>query len=193
MAAYRLKTFNLVLLFAALIGGYIFFKMKTDTPPAELVPIEAVPTTPPTPPTPPAPPDADHTTPAEIPAFVSDQAIGNLMKRHPQIPINQVKWEERHYGFEAIFTDNNKQIEVEYDKNGNWLETEFEHVAETDIPYDIRQKIATKFPKASVEEYEIEHTAQGTFYEVELNEDGKHVEKYFDSKGDETTNTNEDS
>lgn len=128
-----------------------------------------------------------------IPPFVPDLAIRGLIDRYPEAPLNTVKWQQQKYGLEAVFKNGTYDMEVEFDKEGNWIETEFEHAKESEVPFEVRELVKKQFSGATVQEYEIEHTKSGTFYEIELNYKGQEIEKYFDSKGSVAINENEDS
>jgi uncharacterized membrane protein YkoI len=122
---------------------------------------------------------------------ISSNAIAYLEDNFP-VRADAVKWEMRNYGYEAIFEKNGRAYEVEFDKNGNWLETELEDVPAVEIPTTIIQTVKREFPNARIQEFEIELTPKGTFYEVEIGVDNREKEMYYDSQGKRTENTNED-
>jgi uncharacterized membrane protein YkoI len=93
---------------------------------------------------------------------------------------------------EAIFKQNGRTYEVEFDHEGNWVETELENVPAIEIPAKVIETAKALHPKSQITEFEIELTAKGTFYEVEMTTPNGEVELYLDGNGKRMYNTNED-
>jgi hypothetical protein len=110
-------------------------------------------------------------------------------QRHPG---QQPQWEKKPYGYEAIFTENGQEYEVEYAPTGEWLETEYEVEAAQFSPA-VLQRVSQQYPGSVVTKHEIELTPQGRFYEVEIKQQsGQERELYFDDRANPTPNSNED-
>ena len=122
---------------------------------------------------------------------IAPKAIAYLEENFP-IRANQANWQERKYGYEAIFDKSGRTYEVEFDKTGNWLETELEDVPAIEIPNKIIQIVKRDFPNHRIQEIEIELTPKGTFYEIEMVSGTQETELYYDSQGKRTENMNED-
>jgi uncharacterized membrane protein YkoI len=122
---------------------------------------------------------------------VAPKAIAYLEENFP-LRANQVNWQERKYGYEAIFEKSGRTYEVEFDKTGNWLETELEDVPAIEIPNKIIQTVKRDYPNHRIQEFEIEFTPKGTFYEIEMVSGTQETELYYDSQGKKTENMNED-
>jgi uncharacterized membrane protein YkoI len=138
-----------------------------------------------------APNPKDNDQENSLNAAISPKAIAYLEDNFP-VRADAVKWQMQHYGYEAIFEKNGRTYEVEFDKNGNWLETELEDVPAIEIPTNILQIVKREFPNNRIQEFEIELTPKGTFYEVEVLIDNQEKEIYYDSQGKRAENTNED-
>ncbi|MCU0492803.1 MAG: PepSY-like domain-containing protein [Chloroflexaceae bacterium] len=100
-------------------------------------------------------------------------------------------WERQPYGYEAVFTQNNQEYEVEYAADGRWLETEYE-VAASQFSQQVLERVSREHPGFQVTKHEIEITPQGTFYEVEITQGSTEYELYFDQNGNPARNANED-
>jgi uncharacterized membrane protein YkoI len=108
-----------------------------------------------------------------------------------QHPGAQPKWVVQPYGYEAVFTQNGQEYEAEYTASGEWLETEYEVPASQFSP-QVLQRIQQQYPGSIVTKHEIELTPTGTFYEVEIQQDGQEQELYFDGQANPVANANED-
>jgi hypothetical protein len=126
------------------------------------------------------------------PTFVLPELAKTYMKDKFSLESQGMEWVKRNYGMEAIFKQNGRTYEVEFDHKGNWIETEMEDVPAVEIPTLIIEAAKAVYPTARISEYEIELTAKGTFYEVEMTTETGEVELYFDNKGKRAKNENED-
>jgi hypothetical protein len=119
---------------------------------------------------------------------VPENVIRAFENRHPGIsPL----WETQPYGYEAVFTQNGIEYEVELDPNGQWLETESE-VAEAQFSSLVLQRVRGEYPGFAITKLEIELTPQGTFYEVEIEQGEQELELYFDDRANPAPNSHED-
>jgi uncharacterized membrane protein YkoI len=114
------------------------------------------------------------------------------VKDHFALDTKDVEWVKRDYGMEAIFKQNGRTYEVEFDHEGNWVETELENVPAIEVPTKVIEAAKAMHPTGQITEFEIELTAKGTFYEVEMATPNGEVEMYFDGNGKRMYNTNED-
>jgi uncharacterized membrane protein YkoI len=102
----------------------------------------------------------------KIPSGVKD----SFAKRFPGV--EHVKWsKENDTEFEAEFKNNGKEQSATFDQTGKWLETESE-IKKSELPAIVQATIAKEFAGYRIEESELTETADGTFYEVEV-EKGK--------------------
>jgi uncharacterized membrane protein YkoI len=124
-------------------------------------------------------------------ASLPEQAT-TYVKDHFALDTKDVEWVKRDYGMEAIFKQNGRTYEVEFDHEGNWVETELENVPAIEIPAKVIEAAKAMHPTGQITEFEIELTAKGTFYEVEMATPNGEVEMYFDGNGKRMYNTNED-
>ncbi len=105
---------------------------------------------------------------------------------------NQIAtWEQKPYGYEAIFTQNGSEYEAEFSTTGQWLETEYE-VPENQFSTTVLARVRRENPGYDVTKYEIEITPQGIFYEVEIEQGSEQIELYFDGQANPAPNSNED-
>ena len=124
-------------------------------------------------------------------ASLPEQATAYI-KDHFALDPKDVEWVKRDYGMEAIFKQNGRTYEVEFDHEGNWVETELENVPAIEIPAKVIETAKAMHPTSQITEFEIELTAKGTFYEVEMSTPNGEVELYLDGNGKRMYNTNED-
>jgi uncharacterized membrane protein YkoI len=118
--------------------------------------------------------------------------LDKVAELFPSQNLDNIHWVQPKYGWEAQFELDGQEIEVEFDKSGNWIETELENVARTMIPQRVLAAVQSRFPLAQFKEYEIEYTHDGTFYEIEIMDGSQERELYYNDKGEKKTNTNED-
>lgn len=110
-------------------------------------------------------------------------------QRHPEI---SPTWEvQPSYGYEATFTQNGVEYEVEFASDGTWLETEYE-VSDLQFPPVILNQVQQQYPGYTITKREIEITPQGTFYELEVEQGDEEIELYFNERALPATNLNED-
>lgn len=118
--------------------------------------------------------------------------LDKISELFPDQSQDNIHWAQPKYGWEAQFEADGQEVEVEFDKSGNWIETELENVPRTMIPQRVLAAILSRFPSCQFKEYEIEYTADGTFYEIEIMDGNQERELYYNDKGEKKTNTNED-
>ena len=85
---------------------------------------------------------------------------------------SKIKWEmENEKEFEAAFTLNGNEASANFDKDGNWVETETEmEFAKT--PAAVQKTVNNEFAGYKIKETsQIETPDKGTFYEVEIEKD----------------------
>jgi hypothetical protein len=126
------------------------------------------------------------------PTIMPQKMMDKVAELYPELNANNIHWVQPKYGWEAQFEADGQEIEVEFDKSGNWIETELENVPRTMIPQRVLAAVLSRFPSCQFKEYEIEYTADGTFYEIEIMDGEQEREIYYNDKGEKKTNTNED-
>jgi uncharacterized membrane protein YkoI len=136
---------------------------------------------------------ADNDEHVRFDASVMPQIMADkISELFPDQSQDNINWAQPKYGWEAQFEVDGQEIEVEFDKSGNWIETELENVPRTMIPQRVLAAVQSRFPLCQFKEYEIEYTADGTFYEIEIMDGSQERELYYNDKGEKKTNTNED-
>jgi hypothetical protein len=95
-------------------------------------------------------------------------------------------WEQKPYGYEAIFTQNGMVYEADFSGTGEWQKTEHEG----ELPPAIKSRIDQQYAGASFTQRQIEETPQGMFYQVELQHMNQTVKLYLDSQGNPAQNLN---
>jgi Putative beta-lactamase-inhibitor-like, PepSY-like len=127
----------------------------------------------------------DSQKPIVVPRVVEE---GFNAKYSPEIPR---RWQRHHYGYEAVFTQNNIEYEGEFSADGEWLETEY-YVTEKEFPLAVLKKIKKEYPKLIITKYEVEITPKGVFYELDVTDGETEEELYFDEKGNPAFDLYED-
>ena len=95
----------------------------------------------------------------------------------------KVKWDkENEKEWEAEFHMNGKEVSVNFDSNGVWLETEYE-IAIKDIPVAVKATLDKEFLGYKIKESEISETASGKLYEFDLQKDKVKMEVGIDING----------
>ncbi|MDY6782609.1 MAG: PepSY-like domain-containing protein [Cyanobacteriota bacterium] len=121
---------------------------------------------------------------------IPDNVQTAFNQRHPGI---SPTWEvQPSYGYEATFSENGIEYEVEFASDGTWLETEYEVTDDLQFPPVIFSRVQQKYPDYTITKREIELTPQGTFYELEVERGGTEIELYFNDRAIEVPNSNED-
>ncbi|BAY38287.1 hypothetical protein NIES2111_26330 [Nostoc sp. NIES-2111] len=121
--------------------------------------------------------------------LVVPQAIESAFKaKYPNVSHT---WQIHHYGYEAIFTQENIEYEAEFSVTGEWLETEY-YVTAKEFPNAVLKRIKKAYPQFTITKYEIELTPQGIFYEVDITDGETEEELYFDSSGNTKNDLYED-
>ena len=108
-----------------------------------------------------------------------------------EYPDASPEWRVQPYGYEAVYTEDGQEYEVEYSGSGEWLETEFE-VSRGQFSPLVLDRVRRENPGYAITKREIELTPRGTFYEVEVEGEGQQIEYYFDDQARPAENTNED-
>lgn len=126
-------------------------------------------------------------------AYLSEDQVPLAVRNtfNAKYPNHQAKWEKQHYGYEAVFMKDGLEYEAEFSHNGQWLETEYE-VQEHQFSTQVLDRIRREYPNFEITKREIEQTPQGTFYEVEIEQNGNEYELYFDAQANPVRNANED-
>lgn len=97
--------------------------------------------------------------------------------------IKKVEWEkESDTKWEAEFKMNGKEYSASFLEDGTWQETEYE-IKKRDIANIIKAVLLKEFPDYSVEEAEISETAEGKFYEFEIEKGENEMEVTIDKEG----------
>lgn len=101
-----------------------------------------------------------------------------LQQKFSSVNPEKITWSKqnwnggRYKGWEAHFFFDGNEYEVEFDEQGNWLETEMQKVAESFIPPHVLSAIKRDFPNTEVLHWEIEYTSDNkVYYEAEIHLD----------------------
>lgn len=128
----------------------------------------------------------DHTIPqSQVPQIVQSAFASKYPGKTPQ-------WELQPYGYEAVFFENGREYEAEFSDSGQWLETEYEVSSDNQFSDAVLRSVRTQYPGYTITKREIEITPVGTFYEVEVENGSDEIELYFDNRGNQVNNSNED-
>ncbi len=121
--------------------------------------------------------------PLSIFAQKAPDAVKNAFKqRFPTV--TKVNFDKEKNGeYEAEFKQNGLEMSANFTAEGAWRETEIE-IGSAALPANIKQAIATKYPKAKiVGGAKIELADNSTHYEADLKTAGKKTEVVFDAAG----------
>ncbi|MCF8370865.1 MAG: PepSY-like domain-containing protein [Bacteroidales bacterium] len=95
----------------------------------------------------------------------------------------KVKWEkENDKEWEAEFKLDGIEYSASFNIEGTWLETEHK-IKKSEIPTLVKNTLDTQFEGYKIEEPEIIESADGTFYEFELEKGKLEIEVQIDSNG----------
>jgi uncharacterized membrane protein YkoI len=95
----------------------------------------------------------------------------------------KVKWEkENESEWEAEFKMDGLEYSANFSEDGSWQETEHE-IKKNEVPANILSILNAEFPGYKIEEAEISETAEGKFYEFELEKGGEDIEVTLDLQG----------
>lgn len=113
---------------------------------------------------------------AEIPTEVT----AAFQEMYPNV--GAADWEKDGDDFVVEFMSAGKEHQVEFNANGNVLETEVE-INPADLPQSITADVATRYNGAVIEEAEMETEDGVVTYEVEVSVNGSEVEAEYDANG----------
>ncbi len=96
---------------------------------------------------------------------------------------SKVKWEkENDTEWEAEFKLYKVKYSANFDNEGNWKETEHA-VKMSELPELVKATLDSEFADFKIEEAEVSETADGTFYEFELEKGKTEMEVTIDTQG----------
>ena len=97
---------------------------------------------------------------------------------------NDPDWETDSNGFfESSFKIDGKHYRADFDKDGNWIETE-RSVELDDLPEPVREKIESEYDSSEITEIEeVEHPQKGLFFDIEFKRSGKNKDVELDKNG----------
>lgn len=98
-----------------------------------------------------------------------------------------VKWDKENKNeYEAEFKWNGGKYSANFDKSGEWLETE-SPTTFNQLPEEVKKAFNTSYKNAKVKGVSKTETSKGkTIYEVEMKQGLKTVEKFYTADGIET-------
>ena len=96
-----------------------------------------------------------------------------------------VEWERDSNGnYEAQFELESTKLRADFDKSGNWIETE-QSIEFDDLPKNIQQLVEAKYKKEGIVEIEkVNHHQKGNFYDVEFKAPGKNKDVEISEAGE---------
>ena len=124
------------------------------------------------------------------------KALEMLLDRFPGIQLEMVDWKKlpklyncsSSSGYEAVFADNNRIIEAEFDLNGYLLEIEYENMPFREVPQPVKAAFLAAFPNQNVTTFELEVMPNGQkFYEFEVHS-STDTDVTFDENGNRVSN-----
>lgn len=111
-----------------------------------------------------------------------DAAKANFKKKYPNE--KNAKWGEDNVGnYEAKFDEDGETYRADFDKNGNWVETE-NSMKYKNLPEVVKEAIKRDYDKDDIVEVErVESAKKGLFYDVEFKKGGKKHDVEYNSSG----------
>jgi len=131
-----------------------------------------------------------------LPTFLLLSFGGQAVLGHQEIPqkvqqafttkfpgAKKVKWEkENEIEWEAEFKINGVEYSANFLEDGSWQETEHE-IKKNEVPVNILSILNTEFPGYKIDAAEISETAEGKFYEFELEKGKEEIEVILSWEG----------
>ncbi len=132
-------------------------------------------------------------------AFAQDKKISN-----DQVPgavssafkakfptVADAKWEMEGTNYEACFKQNGSEVSANFDKDGNWLETETE-IKVSELPPAVQTTIHKEFADYKVKEAsKVQSAKNGSCYEAEISKDKETLDVMINSDGKLLSKTTE--
>lgn len=111
-----------------------------------------------------------------------DVAKANFQKKYPDE--KNAKWEYDDVGnYEAKFKEDGETYRVDFDKNGNWVETE-NTLKYKNLPEAVQDAIKRDYDKDDIVEIErVESAKKGLFFDVEFKKGGKKHDVEYNASG----------
>ncbi|WP_373071896.1 PepSY-like domain-containing protein [Zeaxanthinibacter enoshimensis] len=97
---------------------------------------------------------------------------------------NDPDWETDANGYyESSFKIDGKHYRADFDKDGNWIETE-RSVEFDDLPKPVKKMIESEYDRSEITEIEeVEHPEKGLFYDIEFKRKGKNKDIMITKEG----------
>ncbi|GAB4251002.1 MAG: hypothetical protein Kow0079_04650 [Vicingaceae bacterium] len=111
---------------------------------------------------------------------IPENVLKTFNQNYPEA--KNVEWEMEGNNYEAVYTENNLEKSIVYNKEGVIILTETQ-INITDLSENIKNYINENYPASEIEKAEKEDSNEGVFYEVEIINDNDEVELVFDSNG----------
>lgn len=111
---------------------------------------------------------------------IPENVLKTFNQNYPEA--KNVEWEMEGNNYEAVYTENNLERSIVYNKEGVIILTESQ-INTTELSENIKNYINENYPASEIEKAEKEDSNEGVFYEVELVNDNDEVELVFDSNG----------
>lgn len=111
-----------------------------------------------------------------------DLAKANFQQKYPDE--KNAKWGTDDAGnYEAKFKEDGETYRVDFDKNGNWVETE-NTIKYKNLPDAVKDAIKRDYDKDDIVEVErVESAKKGLFFDVEFKKKGKKHDVEYNSAG----------
>jgi len=104
-----------------------------------------------------------------------------LAKKFPTA--TNIEWgKENTLEWEAEFTKDGKEHSANFQKDGTWIETEFD-INLSDVPNNIIDVFNMEFDGYEIEEIELSETIKGIVYEFTIEKDEENFEVAIDASG----------
>jgi hypothetical protein len=111
---------------------------------------------------------------------IPENVLKTFNQNYPEA--KNVEWEMEGNNYEAVYTENNLERSIVYNKEGVIILTESQ-INITDLSDNIKNYINENYPASEIEKAEKEDSNEGIFFEVEVKNDDEKVVLVFDSNG----------
>jgi hypothetical protein len=113
---------------------------------------------------------------------VPGEVKAKLSAKYPEAIVNKVDWDKTGQYYKAEFNSENKEYEVLFDEEGNWIKSE---IKLDKIPTKVKDGLAnSEFKSFNVKETEqIESPEMETKYKVDVMKEDQEFKVYLDDEG----------
>ncbi len=116
---------------------------------------------------------------------VPEAVLKNFRTQYPGMYVYEWEWKKKKKVYEAEFNYKGKKYEAQFSESGEWLKTEIDHRALSDLPEAVQNAFAqSEWKTWKTDDIEEHHYASGKIlYKIEVKRKREKLTLYYDLAG----------